>query len=91
MKAIKFIVVLVALSFSMSAMCQTKNYPPSVQKQIEKAAKKEAKKMEKEGWKTTGLPLEQQLYRYFAYQYDFDENNHPNYFFWSRYEHWRKL
>lgn len=81
MKAIKFIAVLVALSFSMSAMCQTKDYPRSVQKKIESAAKKEAKKMEKEGWKTTGLPLEQQLYRYFAYQYDFDENNHPNYFF----------
>lgn len=73
--------VLVALSFSMSAMCQTKDYPPSVQKKIEKAAKKEAKAMVKEGWKTTGLPLEDQLYRYFAYQYDFDENNHPNYFF----------
>ena len=81
MKTMRLFAVLVALSFSMSAMCQTKDYPPSVQKKIEKAAKKEAKAMVKEGWKTTGLPLEDQLYRYFAYQYDFDENNHPNYFF----------
>ena len=77
----KFIAVLAMLSLSVSAMCQTRNYPPSVQKQIEKDAKKEAKKMEKEGWKTTGLPLERQLYRYYAYMYDYDENNHPNYFF----------
>ena len=80
MKTMKFIAVLAVLSLSMGVMCQTNVPDPKLQKKIEKEAKKKAKKMMKEGWKTTGMPLEKQLYRYYAYMYDSDENGSPNYF-----------
>ena len=80
MKAVKLFSMLVAILLSMSAMCQTNVTDSKLQKKIERAAKKEAKAMVKEGWKTIGLPLEKQLCRYYAYIYDFDENGFPNYF-----------
>ena len=77
----RILIMSLALSLSMGAMCQPKVNDPKLQKQIAKDAAKEAKRLEKEGWKTTGLPLVRQLERYYTYMYDFDENNHPNYFF----------
>lgn len=81
MKTTRFITVLAALLLSMSAMCQISKFDAGLQKQIARDAKKMAKQMEKEGWKTTGLPLERQLVRYYECVYDLDENENPNYFF----------
>ena len=82
MKAIKFIAVLAALTFSMSAMCQTtaqlksKQAKSVLKEKASKDARKEAKKMEKEGWKVSpgALPLEKQLDRAYMYALDIDED-----------------
>ena len=82
MKAIKFIVVFAALSLSMSAMCQTtaqlkaKQAKSVLKEKASKDARKEAKKMEKEGWKVSpgALPLEKQLDRAYMYALDIDED-----------------
>ena len=44
-----------------------------------KAAKKEAKKLQKEGWQTApgALPLEKQLDKSYAMQYQYDESMYP--------------
>lgn len=49
---------------------------------VSKDAKKEAKQLEKEGWKATpgALPIERQLDRSYNMQYEFDENLMPKYF-----------
>lgn len=46
-----------------------------------KAAKKEAKKLQKEGWQTApgALPLEKQLDKSYAMQYQYDESMYPMY------------
>lgn len=46
-----------------------------------KAARKEAKKLQKEGWATTpgALPLEKQLDRSYLMQYEYDEEMFPKY------------
>lgn len=46
-----------------------------------KTARKEAKRMRKEGWKTTpgALPLDKQLDKSYLMQYEFDENMFPKY------------
>lgn len=46
-----------------------------------KTARKEAKRMRKEGWKTTpgSLPLDKQLDKSYLMQYEFDENMFPKY------------
>lgn len=46
-----------------------------------KAAKKEAKKLQKEGWQTApgALPLEKQLDKSYAMQYQYDEAMYPMY------------
>ena len=46
-----------------------------------KAARKEAKRMRKEGWKTTpgALPLDKQLDKSYLMQYEYDENMFPKY------------
>lgn len=48
-----------------------------------KAARKEAKKLTKEGWQTApgALPLEKQLDRSYLMQYEFDEEGYPKYFY----------
>ena len=82
MKAMKFIAVFVALSLSMSAMCQTtaqlkaKQAKSVLKEKASKDARKEAKKMEKEGWKVSpgALPLEKQLDRAYMYALDIDED-----------------
>lgn len=46
-----------------------------------KAARREAKKLQKEGWQSApgALPLERQLDRSYLMQYEFDENMFPKY------------
>lgn len=46
-----------------------------------KTARKEAKRMKKEGWKTTPgtLPLDRQLDKSYLMQYEYDENMYPKY------------
>lgn len=48
---------------------------------VSKLAKKEAKKLLKEGWKTVpgALPLEKQIDKSFMMQYQFDEDGFPEY------------
>lgn len=48
-----------------------------------KAARKEAKKLAKEGWTTTpgSLPLDKQMDRSYMMQYEFDEEGYPKYFY----------
>ncbi len=72
----------VALSFSMSAMCQTtaqqkaKQAKTVLKEKASKDARKEAKRMAKEGWKVSpgALPLEKQLDRAYMYALDIDED-----------------
>lgn len=46
-----------------------------------KAARKDAKKLQKEGWQTTpgALPIDKQLDRSFKMQFEYDENQYPKY------------
>lgn len=48
-----------------------------------KAARKEAKKLTKEGWKTApgALPIDKQLDRSYMMQYEFDADGYPKYFY----------
>jgi Asp-tRNA(Asn)/Glu-tRNA(Gln) amidotransferase A subunit family amidase len=52
-----------------------------LEKKVSKIVRKEAKKLEKEGWKVQGsdLPLEKQLERAYLMQYEYDENNNRKY------------
>ena len=69
MKKLVSLIVLVALCFA-AAVAQ----PKSNDKTLWKTAKKEAKKLEKDGWKVDGsMPLENVLYNH--YQKLSDENN----------------
>jgi len=48
-----------------------------------KAARKEAKKLTKEGWQVSpgALPIEKQLDRSYLMQYEFDAEGYPKYFY----------
>lgn len=48
---------------------------------VSRATKKEAKKLQKEGWQVTpgALPIEKQLERAYTMQYEYDENGYPRY------------
>ena len=82
MNTMKFIAVLAALSLSMGAMSQTtaqlkaKQAKTVLKEKASKDARKEAKKMEKEGWKVSpgALPLEKQLDRAYMYALDVDDD-----------------
>ena len=82
MKAMRILIMSVALSLSMSAMCQTtaqmksKQAKAVLKEKASKDARKEAKKMEKEGWKVTpgAPPLEKQLDRAYMYALDIDDD-----------------
>ena len=72
MKTMRILIMSVALSLSMSAMCQTAmkyDGKPS------REAVQEAKRMKKDGWKVTmgEPPLERQLDDAYRYRYDRDE------------------
>ena len=51
----------------------------AVYQKSEKMALKEAKKLEKEGWKTMGLPLAKQLDETWVKMYDREPNGYPRY------------
>lgn len=89
MKTMKFVVMLVALSFSMSAMGQNsvqdrlkENRSALKNEDISKDAKKEAKRLKKEGWTVSpgGLPLEKQVNRLYMYLEQYDDDMNPLYF-----------
>ena len=48
---------------------------------VDKQARSEAKKMKKEGWKTSpgALPIERQLDKAWTMEYEFDDDNFPKY------------
>ena len=82
MKTLRILIMSVALSLSMGAMCQTtaqvkaKQAKAVLKEKASKDARKEAKKMEKEGWKVSpgALPLEKQLDRAYMYALDVDDD-----------------
>ena len=82
MKTMRILVMSVVLSLSMSAMCQTtaqmksKQAKATLKEKASKDARKEAEKMEKEGWQVSpgALPLEKQLDRAYMYALDIDDD-----------------
>lgn len=50
-------------------------------KKASKAARKEAKRLKKSGWKNApgALPIDRQLDKSYLMQYEYDENNYPKY------------
>ena len=88
MKTMKFLVMFVALTFSMSAMGQSsvqtklKENKTALKKEgVSKDAKKEARRLSKEGWTVSpgGLPLEKQVNRLYMFLEQYDDMN-PLYF-----------
>ena len=80
MKTMKFIAVLAALSLSVSAMCQnTVKNDAALEKKVFKEVRKEAKRLKKEGWVSTGEPLEEQLERCYKYMTERDDEGNPKY------------
>lgn len=59
----------------------TKYTRDQLNKKATKAARKEAKKLSKQGWQATpgALPLEKQLDRSYLMQYEYDESGYPKY------------
>ncbi len=85
----KFLVMVVALSFSMSAMAQSsvqsklkENKAALKKEDVSKDAQKEAKRLKKEGWTVSpgGLPLEKQVNRLYMFMEQYDEDMNPLYF-----------
>jgi hypothetical protein len=85
----KFFVMLVALSFSMSAMGQSsvqqklkENKTALKKEEISKDAKKEAKRLKKEGWTVApgGLPLEKQVNRLYMFTEQVDDDMNQLYY-----------
>lgn len=86
---------LISLAFSSLSMCSqtitkelmkerkeiAKMTKAEVSEKATKAARKEAKRLEKEGWRTApgALPLEKQLDRVYQMQYEIDEESFPKY------------
>lgn len=62
---------------------QAKLTAKAVDAKVTKTAKKEAKRLAKEGWKPApgGLPLENQLDKLYRKRYETTENNNPRYLF----------
>ena len=87
MKTMKFLAVLALLSFSMNTMAQNAMQKKvlankaALKEKASKDAKKEAKRMQKEGWTAVpgGLPLEKQVDRLWMFQEDYDDNMEHKY------------
>jgi hypothetical protein len=87
MKTMKFLAVLALLSFSMNTMAQNvmqqkvKANKAALKEKASKDAKKEAKRLQKEGWTVSpgGLPLEKQVDRLYMFLEDYDDNMEPVY------------
>lgn len=56
-----------------------KEFHAAVYQKTEKMAQKEAKKLEKEGWKTMGLPIAKQLDETWLKMYDREASGYPRY------------
>ena len=88
MKTMKFLAVLALLSFSMNTMAQNamqqkvKANKAALKEKASKDAKKEAKRLQKEGWTIFpgGLPLEKQLDRVYMCREDYDDDMRHNYY-----------
>ena len=87
MKTMKFLAVLALLSFSMNTMAQNalqkkvKENKAALKEKASKDAKKEAKRLQKEGWTVSpgGLPLEKQVDRLYMFLEDYDDDMEPVY------------
>ncbi len=93
MKAVKFLSVVVLATFTMGVSAQTSKEIAKERKEIRKLSKaefnqkaskdarKEAKRLKKEGWKTApgAIPLEKQLDKSYLMQQEYDENLFPKY------------
>ncbi len=89
MKTMKLLVMFMALSLSTSVMAQSsvqaklkENRAALKKENVSKDAKKEAKRLKKEGWTVSpgGLPLEKQVDRLYMYLEQYDEDLNPLYF-----------
>ena len=87
MKTMKFLAVLVMLSLSMGVSAQNalqkkvKENKAALKEKASKDAKKEAKRLQKEGWTVSpgGLPLEKQVDRLYMFLEDYDDDLEPVY------------
>ena len=87
MKTMKFLAVLALLSFSMNTMAQNalqkkiKENKAALKEKASKAARRQAKEYQKEGWKVFpgDLPLEKQCDRMYFYLEDVDDDLINNY------------
>lgn len=89
MKTMKLLVMFMALSLSTSVMAQSsvqaklkENRAALKKENVSKDAKKEAKRLKKEGWTVSpgGLPLEKQVDRLYMYLEQYDDELNPLYF-----------
>ena len=87
MKTMKFLAVLVMLSLPMGVSAQNalqkkvKENKAALKEKASKDAKKEAKRLQKEGWTVSpgGLPLEKQVDRLYMFLEDYDDDMEPVY------------
>lgn len=87
MKTVKFLAVLVMLSLPMGVSAQNalqkkvKENKAALKEKASKDAKKEAKRLQKEGWTVSpgGLPLEKQVDRLYMFLEDYDDDMEPVY------------
>ena len=87
MKTVKFLAVLVMFSLSMGVSAQNalqkkvKENKAALKEKASKDAKKEAKRLQKEGWTVSpgGLPLEKQVDRLYMFLEDYDDDMEPVY------------
>lgn len=87
MKTMKFFAMLVALFISLSAQAQStkmaklKQTKTELKEKASKDARKEAKRLQKEGWQAFpgGLPMDKQVDRVYMYLESFDDDLNPQY------------
>ena len=88
MKTMKFLVMLVALTVSTSAMAQNalqqkvKQNKAALKEKASKDARNEAKRLKKEGWQAFpgGLPMEKQVDRVYMFLESYDDDMNPLYY-----------
>lgn len=87
MKTMKFFAMLVALSISLSAQAQStkmaklKQTKAELKEKASKDARKEAKRLQKEGWQAFpgGLPMDKQVDRVYMFLESYDDDMNPQY------------
>ena len=93
-KAIKIlgIILMVSIAFNLNAQTtkmekqevkaqqkQQKDTKNALYKKTDKNAQKEAKRLQKDGWKTMGLPIDKQLENAWMKQFETDPSGYPRY------------